>query len=190
MKKLKDILLKIARDSINEVLTNKKLVDKEKLLKKYPELGEDRAVFVTITEDKSLRGCIGSIVPRRTLLEDLIENAKSAAFADPRFNALLKDEFNKIQIEVSILTIPEEIEYNDMKELENKVRPNIDGVIVKLHDKQATFLPQVWEQLFDFETFLAKLYLKAGITTHYLVSTEDQPEIYTYQVEKFEEECL
>ena len=188
MEKLKEILLKTARDSINEVLTNKELIDKDKLLKEYPELGEDRAVFVTITENKSLRGCIGSIVPRRSLLEDLVENAKAAAFGDPRFNALTKDEFDKIKIEVSILTIPEEIEYNNMEELEKKIRPNIDGVIVNLHDKRATFLPQVWEQIFDFETFLAKLYLKAGISTVYLTSTEDQPEIYTYQVEKFEEE--
>ncbi len=188
MEELRDVLLKIARDSINEELTHKKLIDKKELLEKYPKLAEERAVFVTITKNESLRGCIGSIVPRRSLLDDLIENAKSSAFADPRFNSLSEEEFNKIKIEVSILTIPEEVEYDGVKDLKERIKPYVDGVIINLHGKRATFLPQVWEQLPDFETFLAHLYLKAGINTKYLEGTEEQAEVFTYQVEKFKEE--
>lgn len=188
MEELKDILLKIARDSINEKLTNQTIIDKEKLLKEYPSLAEERAVFVTITEDENLRGCIGSIVPRRSLLEDLIENAKSAAFSDPRFNSLSSEEFDKIKLEVSILTIPTEVEYDGLKDLEKKIKPSIDGVIIDLHGRRGTFLPQVWEQLPDFETFFAHLYLKAGIDMDYLSKTEEQPAVFIYQVEKFKEE--
>jgi AmmeMemoRadiSam system protein A len=184
---LKIILLKIARASIREKIENKKELTKEnleKILTAFPELSEKGAVFVTIDKRNSLRGCIGSLIAHRPLIEDVILNAKSAAFNDPRFKPLSKEEFEEIEIEISVLTPPKEVEYSSIEELKNKIRPNTDGVILRLNNKGATFLPQVWESLSDFYQFFAHLCLKAGLNYDCLKS---HPKIFLYQVEKFKE---
>jgi AmmeMemoRadiSam system protein A len=104
------ILPKLARLSILEEFEGKKLIDKEEWIEKYPFLAEKRATFVTLKKKNmprgsNLRGCIGSILPYRPLIDDVIENAKSAAFGDPRFEPLRPEEFDEIEIEVSVLTI-------------------------------------------------------------------------------------
>ncbi|WP_200762759.1 AmmeMemoRadiSam system protein A [Nitrosophilus alvini] len=186
--RLKRTLLNIARVAIKEEFMGHKELNEgviERLTKMFPELLEKRATFVTINEQGSLRGCIGSIIPYRTLLEDVIENAKAAAFHDPRFAPLSRDEFEKINIEISILTVPEILPYSDKEDLRKKIRPGIDGVILKYNGYQATFLPQVWEDLNDFDQFFAHLCMKAGLGPDCL---DLHPEILTYQVEKFSEE--
>jgi AmmeMemoRadiSam system protein A len=179
----KDILLKIAKDAILSEFDNRK-IDRENLIREYPELLKRGAVFVTIKERGELRGCIGSLVAHRPLIDDLIENAKSAAFRDPRFLPLKRDEIDDINLEISILSPYKEIEYRDINDLKKKIRPNIDGVVLKLNGYQATFLPQVWEELPTFEEFFAHLCLKAGINPKGCL--EAHPQIYTYQVEKIE----
>ena len=183
-------LLKLARLAILEEFEGKKLIDKDEWIKKYPYLAENRACFVTLKlKDKprgsNLRGCIGSILPHRPLIDDVIENAKSAAFNDPRFTPLTKDEFDKIKIEVSILTIPQKVEYEDVDDLRRKIRPGVDGVILSLANHQATFLPSVWEELPMFELFFAHLCMKAGLPGNCL---EYHPVIYVYQAEEIEED--
>lgn len=159
-------------------------VDKDRYLSLYPELSEKKACFVTLTVHKQLRGCIGSIIAHRSLIDDLTSNALSAAFHDPRFPPLRREEFLETAIEVSLLTPPESIRYQNRNDLAKRVRPFIDGVILRLNHHQATFLPQVWEELSDFETFFAHLGLKAGLGSDPL---SYHPEIYTYQVQKYEE---
>jgi len=181
---MKKILLQIARASILEEFEGKQLINKEELIKEYPFLNEERATFVTLKIDGNLRGCIGSILPRMSLIDDVIYNAKQAAFADPRFNPLTPEEYEKIHIEVSILTIPEKLEYENPKDLKTKIRPKIDGVILSLADKQATFLPSVWDELPIFEIFFANLCMKAGMQGDCL---KYHPLIYTYQAEIIEE---
>lgn len=102
-------------------------------------------------------------------------------FRDFRFQPLSKKEFEEIEIEISILTVPKIVIYNSIEELKEKIKPGIDGVILRKEQNQATFLPQVWEELSSFDTFFEHLCLKAGLefdTLNYF------PEIYTYQVEK------
>jgi len=181
---MKEILLKIARASILEVFENKKLINRDELIKEYPFLLEERATFVTLKIDGNLRGCIGSILPRMPLIDDVIYNAKQAAFNDPRFNPLTPEEFEKIKIEVSILTIPQKLEYEDKDDLKRKITKK-DGVILALGDKQATFLPSVWEELPVFELFFAHLCMKAGMSGDCL---DYHPLIYTYQAEIIEED--
>jgi len=181
---MKDILLKIARASILEEFENKPLINKQDLIKEYPFLNEERATFVTLRINNNLRGCIGSILPRMSLIEDVINNAKQAAFHDPRFEPLTKEEYENIHIEVSILTIPEKLEYENPKDLKTKIRPKIDGVILSLADKQATFLPSVWEELPMFDLFFGHLCMKAGMQGDCL---KYHPLIYTYQAEIIEE---
>ncbi len=184
------ILLKLARMSILEEFEGKKLIDKEEWIKKYPFLEEKRACFVTLKmKDKpkgsNLRGCIGSILPYRPLIDDVVANAKAAAFEDPRFPPLSPEEFERIKIEISVLTIPEKLEYEDKEDLRKKIRPGIDGVILQLANHQATFLPSVWEELPAFDQFFAHLCIKAGLLGDCLMY---HPIIYTYQAIEVEEE--
>jgi len=184
------VLLKLARLSILEEFEKKSLIDKEEWIKKYPFLTQKRASFVTLKlKDKprgsNLRGCIGSILPHRMLIDDIIYNAKAAAFEDPRFPPLTPEEFDKIKIEISLLTVPQKLEYEDKEDLRKKIRVGVDGVILQLANYQATFLPSVWEELPNFDLFFAHLCLKAGLGGDCLVY---HPTIYTYQAIEIEEE--
>lgn len=180
---MKTILLSIARDAIKSRF--KPLdIDKEALLHAYPELEKRGACFVTLRQEDRLRGCIGSLVAHRSLLEDIIANARSAAFKDPRFAPLQEDELEKTKIELSLLSPPQLLEYRDTQDLKEKIRSGSDGVVLKAEEHQATFLPQVWEELKEFELFFSHLCQKAGLKADCL---EAHPEIYTYQVEKAEE---
>jgi AmmeMemoRadiSam system protein A len=179
------ILPKLARMAILEKLENKKLINAPEWLARYPWLKEKRASFVTLRKHGALRGCIGSIIPYRPLFEDIIENARAAAFADPRFPPLTKEEYPEIEVEISLLTIPQLLEYSDIEDLRKKIVPHKHGVILQLNNHQATFLPSVWEELPDFDTFFAHLCLKAGLTPNCL---EFHPTIYTYEAIEVKEE--
>lgn len=156
------LLLDIVKEAIKSKFEKVDL-NEEGLLKKYEELKEQRATFVTINLDGKLRGCIGSLVAHRSLFSDLVQNAKAAAFADPRFSPLSKEEFEKVSIEISLLTKPEVLEYSDFEDLKEKLIPKKHGVILELDGKRATFLPQVWEQLPSFNDFMVHLCQKAGL---------------------------
>lgn len=177
--------LKIARDAIKAHFEHT-YIDKSALLDIYPELSIQRASFVTLTMNGHLRGCIGSIIAHQSLIDDLTSNAISAAFRDPRFPPLSRSELDEVKIEVSLLTHPEPVIYRDEDELSHIIRPDIDGVILRLGNHQATFLPQVWEELSNFESFFAHLGLKAGIGNDPL---SYHPDIFTYQVEKYKEDA-
>jgi len=179
------VLIDIARKAIKEGLTGEKLIDRDKLIKEYPWLLRPGAAFVTLNENNQLRGCIGSIIAHQPLIDDLIQNAQSAAFRDPRFNPVSPDEFDKLDIEISLLTAPKELPYTDKEDLRKKIRPGIDGVILRLGNHQATYLPSVWEQLPDFNLFFATLCQKAGLAPDCL---DAHPVIYVYQAEKIKEE--
>ncbi len=179
-----ELLLKIARQAIASAFGQAPEVDKEALVAQYPELAKEQATFVTLTIGGQLRGCIGSIVPHRRLIDDLVANARAAAFEDPRFSPLTAEEFENVDIEVSLLTVPQALEYSDIEDLRRKIRPGEDGVILHLDGRQATFLPQVWEELNDFDLFFAHLCLKAGLPQNCLAY---HPTIFTYRVEKFKE---
>ncbi len=179
------LLLQIARESIKEAVTGRKIIDREKLLKAHPWLNEKGAVFVTLNKEHHLRGCIGSIIAHRSLLDDLIDNAKAAALRDPRFKPLQSEELNDIEIEISILTPPKELYYKDIQDLKQKIRKGKDGVIINYRGYQATYLPSVWEQLDSFESFFMTLCQKAGLPGNCL---ELHPTIYTYEAIKLKED--
>lgn len=124
------------------------------------------------------------MLPQRTLFDDIVYNAKEAAFRDPRFLPLSKSEFNEIDIELSILSLPSLVEYTNEFDLKEKIKPKIDGVILKDKDKQATFLPTVWNQLPTFELFMSHLCQKAGSEQNCL---RNHPEIYIYQTQKIKQ---
>lgn len=175
-------LVAIAKKSIQEHFNSKHLLDRNSLIASNPSLAQNAATFVTLNLDGQLRGCIGSLEPYRPLLDDLIANAKAAAFEDPRFYPLSEDEFKKVDIEVSLLTPSEPVAYKDVEDLKSKITPFKDGIILEYNGRKATFLPQVWEQLPDFEHFFSHLCQKAGLGADCL---KNHPFIRRYQVRKF-----
>jgi AmmeMemoRadiSam system protein A len=178
-------LLNLARQTIARVLGGEDPppVVLDNLCQRLREPG---ASFVTLTIDGRLRGCIGSIEPRRALALDVRENALGAAFRDPRFPPLSRGELSRVTVEVSVLTLPRPLTYGSPEELLTRLRPNVDGVIIERGWQRATYLPQVWEKLPDPRQFLESLCMKAGLAPN----CYRQPDllVHTYQVEKFSEE--
>jgi len=151
----------------------------------HPWLKEQGATFVTLKIDGELRGCIGSLKPFQSIINDLQDNAISAAFRDPRFPPLSKEELEKIDIEVSLLGEPEAITFRDQDDALSQLMPGVDGIIFEAGRHRSTFLPQVWEQLPTPRMFMAHLKQKAGLTADFWSS---DVHLYRYRVEKFPEE--
>ncbi len=141
--------------------------------------------FVTLKHQGRLRGCIGNLSASDPLAEGVRRNAINAAFHDPRFSPLQEKELEQIEIEVSVLTEPRPLAFRDPEDLLRKLRPNVDGVIIRQGYASATFLPQVWEQLLKKEDFLGHLCLKAGLPRD--AWKHGKLEVSTYQVQYFEE---
>jgi len=181
----KKILLKIARKAIIDYLEFKKKFYPTPDEVKEKELWLEKGSFVTLTIEKELRGCIGSIMPVRPLTIDIYDNAINAAFRDPRFYPLSRDELKLIDIEISVLTVPQKVTFKDYNDLLEKIRTGIDGVIIRRGYYQATFLPQVWNELPEKVEFIEHLCLKAGLSRN--CYKENALEVETYQVESFKE---
>lgn len=124
---------------------------------------ELRATFVTLMIEERLRGCIGSLDAKRPLGEDIIANARAAALQDPRFAPLSREEFERTEVEVSMLSAPKRIVFEDHADLIAQLKPGEDGIVLEAEGRRATFLPQVWENLPEAEQFIAQLKQKAGI---------------------------
>jgi AmmeMemoRadiSam system protein A len=150
-----------------------------------PVFQEKRGTFVTLKIKNQLRGCMGCLTPSETILEGIQRNAINAAFNDPRFPPLTSPELEQAEIEVSILTSPQDLHYSGGRDLLDKLRPNIDGVIISKGMARATFLPQVWEQLPRPEDFLAHLCRKAGLSPDEWQTGE--LDVSIYQVQYFHE---
>ncbi|MBW8370565.1 MAG: AmmeMemoRadiSam system protein B [Thiobacillus sp.] len=147
-------------------------------------LQEPGASFVTLTRQGELRGCIGTLEAHRSLEIDVRENAVAAAFRDPRFMPLTREEFEEIRVEVSLLSPTEPIEVKGEAAALATLRPNIDGVVFEYGHYRSTFLPQVWEQLPEPAEFLAHLKRKAGLSMDFW---SEQVRLSRYTVSKWKE---
>ena len=156
----KKALLRLARSAIEAKLSDAVKVERPGT---SPILKEDRGCFVTLHKHGQLRGCIGTIEPVCPLVECVEKNAQNAAFRDPRFPRLSAEELSDIDIEVSVLSVPERLNFKDGDDLKRQLLPNVHGVILSRGMHSSTFLPQVWEQLPDKEQFLEYLCVKGGM---------------------------
>jgi AmmeMemoRadiSam system protein A len=157
------LLLDLARRTLVSVAANPSAPGPELDLKSLsPKLTEKKACFVTLTKGGVLRGCIGHILPKEALYQAVIDNARNAALLDPRFSPVRSDEVGRIKIEISILTEPQPLAFDSPDDLLSKLQPHRDGVILRIGERMATFLPQVWEQIPDKVQFLEHLSEKAG----------------------------
>ena len=141
--------------------------------------------FVTLTKNGVLRGCIGHIFPRESLFQAVRDNALNAALMDPRFSPVTTGELGQIQIEVSVLTVPEPLAFTSPEDLLRKLVPGRDGVVLICGPAQSTFLPQVWEQLGDKEEFMNHLARKAGLSPS--AWRDSDTRILIYHVTAFKE---
>jgi hypothetical protein len=144
--------------------------------------------FVTLTHRGNLRGCIGALQPMEPLFEDVRHHAVQAALEDYRFPPMTPAEIPGLEIEISVLTEPQLLDYDDPEDLLHRLRPAVDGVVLREGLHRATFLPQVWEHFSDPQDFLGALCEKMGVPSDTWRRTKLR--VQTYQVEKFTEEEL
>ena len=128
-----------------------------------PALTARRAAFVTLERDGALRGCIGSLFPRRALVDDVAANAVGAGFRDPRFRGLDEDEFAGLTITVSLLSPAAPIACRDEEALIADLKPGEDGLILREGRAGALFLPSVWRELPAPRDFVRQLKRKMGV---------------------------
>lgn len=182
-KKDKEFLLKLARETLKGYLKNgsKPGVEEDKL---SSELKERKGCFVTLEKNHQLRGCIGHILPQEPLYKCVMDNAINAALHDPRFTPVKYDELKDVEIEISVLSIPKKLNYSSPEDLLSKLTPEKDGVILKSGWREATYLPQVWEQIPEKEIFLSSLCRKGGMSSD---CWKKGIEVYTYHARVFRE---
>jgi len=179
--KERGVLLTLARKSIQSGLDrgNRLTIRTED----YSErLREKRACFVTLNKSSVLRGCIGHLEAVQPLVADVVENAYSAAFRDPRFPPLQSSELDSLDIHISVLTPASLLPFTSERDLVDKLQPGIDGLIIQSGSRRGTFLPSVWESLPEPREFLRHLKLKAGMTADYW---SDDILTYRYTTESF-----
>ncbi len=181
-----EILLRLARQQIEDHLGGETSATVPADELNDPAFLEKRGVFVTLHKRRDLRGCIGSLVAMESICDGIRRNSLSAAFHDSRFTPLTAAELPDLHVEISVLTDPQSLIYATADELTRRLRPGIDGVILKgSGNASATFLPQVWQQLPTPEQFLGHLCRKAGLADGAWRSGTLQ--IFIYQVQSFEE---
>lgn len=177
-------LLKIARQALENGVNGMPPppIDPNQLTPTLRNLG---ASFVTLTYKGRLRGCIGALEAYQSLAEDVVEHAIAAALVDYRFHPVQLSELADIEIEISYLTPAQPLSYENPDDLLAKLRPGVDGVILRDGMHRATFLPQVWEQVPDKAEFMEHLCMKMGVTPD--LWRRKKLNVSTYQVEEFHE---
>jgi len=155
------LLVKTARKTIETYLRDGRILPRPRVPSK---LLEPRGVFVTLTKQGELRGCIGHPLPTMPLIDALIDSAISAATRDPRFPPVTPEELAEIEIEVSVLSKPETVKVSHPKEYPRHIEIGRDGLIVEGMGCAGLLLPQVAvEYGWDAEEFLSNACMKAGL---------------------------
>lgn len=130
---------------------------------------------------EELRGCIGFPYPIKPLAEAVQEAAISAALQDPRFPPVRAEEMSALEIEISVLTVPKDIE-------PDQIKVGVHGLIVSKGNRSGLLLPQVaMEYHWDAEMFLRQTYLKAGLSEE---TWKDKANLYSFEAQVFSESDL
>lgn len=175
--------LKLARAAIEKYLRdNTRLKAPDDLPSRFEE---KRGVFVTLNKYDNLRGCIGYPYPVFKLNDAIMDAAISAAVSDPRFPPVTKAEFADITIELTILTMPQELKVKP-KDLPGQIEIGRHGLIVKRGIYQGLLLPQVaTENNWSSEEFLCQTCWKAGLSQDAWL--EKDTEVSTFEGQIFKE---
>ena len=174
----KKLLLDIARSAIENQLGG---VRTKSVPPKNPSLLVEKGVFVTLTKERTLRGCIGRIEPRGPLFQTVAEVAKAAAFQDPRFSPITASELPDIAIEISILS-----SLTQLQEI-NALEVGRHGLLIRRGFASGLLLPQVAsENRWSKEEFVGQVCLKAALPVD--AWRETAAELFTFTAEVFSEE--
>ena len=163
-------LLQVAADSVRHGLETGAAL-KVEVTEYSAALQQPGASFVTLNIQRQLRGCIGMLQATRPLVEDVAQNAYSAAFEDSRFPPLSDAEYDQLEYHISILNPSEPLEFESETDLLQQLRPGVDGLILEDRGQRATFLPSVWDSLPSAADFLRHLKMKAGLAPDYWSNT-------------------
>lgn len=159
-------LLEIAKTSVEKAVRRGGTYSPSR--RHYPEqLFDKGASFVTIYKNGELRGCVGSVLPRTAIALDIAANAYAAAFEDSRFSPVTAEELPQLSYEVSLLSGFEKISYANEAEVLRKIKPSIDGIVIRDGNRQGVFLPSVWRQIPQPDEFFKQLKIKAGMNPNY-----------------------
>ncbi len=178
-----ELAVRMARDAVESYTRKRELAPAS-----VPaSFDRDSGVFVTINTypGEELRGCVGYPSPFFTLAKAIIKAAEGAT-EDPRFPRLAEPELDRVVVEVSILTPPEQLVAKKPKDLPQRVRVGTDGLIAAQGRERGLLLPQVavdWG--WDAEEFLSQTCVKAGLLPDAWL--EPDTRIYTFQSEIFAE---
>ena len=175
-------LVELARLSIETCFSKERI----ELADFRKDFSKKQGVFTTLNKEGNLRGCIGFPEPIHPLYRAVFEAARSAAFQDPRFPPLDKDEISETEIEVSVLTVPELIEADSPKEYLKQIEIGRDGLIIRGNLGSGLLLPQVpveWE--WDAEEFLKHIGIKAGLGESAWKDSNNR--LYKFQAQIFTE---
>jgi MEMO1 family protein len=172
---LKDEILKLARETVEEFVLKRKIKNEPEILSS--ELKNDKSgVFVTLKKDGELRGCIGTIrATKNNIAQEIISNAISAAEYDPRFNPVRAEELDQLKYSVDILSEEEEISSID------ELDPFKYGVIVQEGYKRGLLLPNL-EGIDTAEDQVNIAMKKAGIIGNKKVR------LFRFEVVRYEED--
>ncbi|NQV09200.1 AmmeMemoRadiSam system protein A, partial [Candidatus Woesearchaeota archaeon] len=180
------VLMNIARDTIEQyVREGTRLEPDMNIIEKYPKLMKDKAAFVSLDKLGRLRGSIGSLTAHEPLYLSVRNHAINTVSNDKRFLPVQTEELGSILITISVLEQPYLIQVTNYTDYLRLLRPLKDGVIIVNNGKQATYLPQVWEQLSDKEYFLSNLCMKATLEANCWKDPETM--IYRYGAQVFYE---
>lgn len=176
----KKFVICFVKNAISEFVTKNTTIE---IPKKYPDsLNKTNGVFVTLTENGELRGCIGFCSTRRKIIENL-RDAAIESCQDLRFLPVCAKELPQLEFDVSILSEPMLIKAETPLELLEKITPKKDGLIIERDGNSGLFLPQVWNELPEKEEFLCNLCLKAGLP---IDAWKNGAQIYKFNAEIIE----
>lgn len=163
-------LLRVARDAVDQGLRHGELLPLA--LGAFPlGLRLERGCFVSLHRFGELRGCVGSLEARCPLVLQVAKSAYDAAFCDQRLPPVRADELPELTIDISVLSPLTAIAAESELVLLDRLRPGIDGVVVREGERRATFLPKVWESFPRRHDFLEQLKCKAGLPPGYWSAT-------------------
>lgn len=178
------VLINLARDAISSILLKRKVEVSKEIKEKF---SEKTGVFVSLYKDHELRGCIGYTEPIFPLWQATIKAALGAAFEDPRFPKLERNEIDKIRIELSVLTQPELIEVKDPNKYLDDIEIGKHGLIIEYSYYKGLLLPQVaTEYNWDVPTFLGSTCIKAGLPMDMWHNLKCK--VYRFEAKVFKEE--
>jgi uncharacterized protein (TIGR00296 family) len=177
-------LVKLARKAIESNFSIVKLRVPADIKKEFSEI---RGCFVTLHKNGNLSGCIGYPEPVMPLHEAIVSAAEHAAFQDPRFPAVEKEETEQICVEVSVLTRPKRIDVRNPEDYLKNIQIGKDGLIVRSTFTSGLLLPQVaTEYGWDSLAFLRQTCIKANLKPDDWQNF-DLVRVYKFQSEVFGE---